>query len=180
MVDVGVADEEIESYSRTARGEDVVDGRDHLDTVDEPLEHVALNSRLHHVPVLNTVLRADELLQRGEVPYLPVPTHDFRVSLVRLETPEEHLVPGAEMWRDRAAQPYLDLLEVLGRRILAENGAPSRAGSSPRRPSALRSDRRSPLRGWSPHRSMDRGCPARRAAPRQPYASPIRRRDRSS
>src|SRR5229473_6336694 len=123
MVDVGVADEEIESYSRTARGEDVVGGRDHLDTVDEPLEHVALNSRLHHVPVLNTVLRADELLQRGEVPYLPVPTHDFRISLVRLETPEEHLVPGAEMWRDRAAQPYLDLLEVLGRRILAENGA---------------------------------------------------------
>src|SRR6266851_5271682 len=102
---------------------DVVGGRDHLDTVDEPLEHVALNSRLHHVPVLNTVLRADELLQRGEVPNLPIPTHDFRVSLVSIETPEEHLVPGAEMWRDRTAQPYLDLLEVLGRRVLAENRA---------------------------------------------------------
>src|SRR5229473_7135573 len=123
VVDVGVTDEEIEPYSRTARGEGVVCGRDDLDAADETFEDVAANGRLDHIAILDAILRTDQLFQRGEVPHLSIPAHDFRVSLVGLKAPPEHLIPRAQMRCDRAAQAYLDLLEVLGRRFFAENSA---------------------------------------------------------
>src|SRR5438445_5816013 len=123
MVDVGVTNEEVEAHAGTSGVEDVVGRRDDLNAVDEPLEDIAADGRLDHVPVLDAVLRTDQLPQRGEVPDLPVPAHDFRVSLIRLETPEEHLVAGADMGRDGAAQANFDLLEKLGCRVLAENRA---------------------------------------------------------
>src|SRR5258708_30755946 len=66
MVDVGVADEEIETDSGTARGEDLVGGGDDLDAVDEPLEHVAGHGPLGAIAILDAEVRADQLLQRGE------------------------------------------------------------------------------------------------------------------
>src|SRR5438445_9261708 len=72
VVDVGVPDEKVESDSGAAGVEHVVGGRDHLDAVDEPFEEVAVNRCLYHVAVLDAVLRADQLLQRGEVSDLPV------------------------------------------------------------------------------------------------------------
>src|ERR1700674_2724849 len=120
MVDIGVADEEIETDSRTSRVEDVICGPNDLHAVDESLQDVAPNRRLDHVAVLDSILRADELLQRGEVPYLSVPAHDFGIALIRFEAPPEHLVPRADVRRDRAAQASLDLLVVLRCRVLAE------------------------------------------------------------
>src|ERR1700680_724445 len=104
MVDIGVADEEIETDSRAPGVEDIIGGRDDLHAIDESLEHVATNCRLYHVAVLASVLGTDELLERGEVPDLSVPAHDFGISLIGFEASPEHLVPCAHVRRDRAAQ----------------------------------------------------------------------------
>src|SRR5215831_16773461 len=121
VVDVGVANEEVEADPRSALAEDVIGSGDHLHAVDVALDDVADDARLDDVAVLDAILRAGELGQRGEVPDLPVPPHDLRVAVGGLQAPEEHLVPGAAVWLHRAAQAYLDLLEVLVGRVPAEH-----------------------------------------------------------
>src|SRR5579859_916503 len=49
VVEMGVADEEIETDSRTARGEDAVCSRDDLDAVED----VAVDGRPDHITVLD-------------------------------------------------------------------------------------------------------------------------------
>src|SRR6185312_3396169 len=120
VVDVGVADEEVEPDPRAALAEDVIDSGDFLHAVDVAPDDVAGDARLDHVAVLDPVLRTGELGQGREVANLPVPPHDLRVAVLGLEAPEEYLVPRAPVRGDRAAQPYLDLLEVLIGRVPAE------------------------------------------------------------
>ena len=59
MVDVGVADAEVEPDAGAALGEDVVRRRDDFHAVDESLEDVADDGCLDQVAVLDPVLRAD-------------------------------------------------------------------------------------------------------------------------
>src|SRR5438270_1684092 len=73
------------------------------------------------VAILDSVLRANELLERCEVTDLAVPAHDLRVALFGLEASPEHLVAAADMRCDRAAQPDLDLLEVFVGGLAAED-----------------------------------------------------------
>src|SRR5260370_24916527 len=121
VVDVGVANEEVEPDPRAALAEDMIGGGDHLYAVDVTLDEIADDARRHDITVLDPVLRAGELEQRGEVPDLPVPSHDLRVAIFGFQAPEEHLVPSAAVWRDRAAQAYLDFLEVLIGGVPAEH-----------------------------------------------------------
>ena len=71
MVDVGVADEEVEADSGTARTEHVVGGGDHFHAVNESPDVMAGDCRLHDVTIPDPVLRTDKLPQRREVPDLP-------------------------------------------------------------------------------------------------------------
>src|SRR5258707_2827138 len=121
VVDVGVANEEVEPDPRAALVEDIIGSGDHLYAVDVTLDEISDDARRHDITVLDPVLRAGELGQRGEVPDLPVPPHDLRVANFGFQAPEEHLVPGAAVWRDRAAQAYLDFLEVLIGGVPAEH-----------------------------------------------------------
>src|SRR4249919_3870067 len=108
VVHVGIADEEVEPDPRAALAEDVVGGGDHFHAVDVALDDVAGDARLDDVAVLDPVLRAGELGQRGEVPDLPVPPDDLRVAFLGLQAAEEHLVPAAAVRLHRAAQADLD------------------------------------------------------------------------
>src|SRR5258708_2110858 len=97
MVDIGVPDEEIETDSRASGREDIIGCRDDLLAVDEPREDVAMNRRLDHVAILHSIVRTDELCQRGEIADLAIPAHDLGVATLCLEAPPEHLVTGADM-----------------------------------------------------------------------------------
>src|SRR5713226_8326758 len=104
VVDVGVADEEIEADSGASGLEHVLGGRGHLLAVDQAADMVALNVGLDLVAVLHAVLRADELLQRREIPDIAIPAHDLRVALVGLEASPENLIAAAPIRFDLAAQ----------------------------------------------------------------------------
>src|SRR5258708_10613644 len=121
VVDVGVANEEVEPDPRAALVEDIIGDGDHLYAVDVTLDEIADDARRHDITVLDPVLRAGELGQRGEVPDLPVPPYDLRVAIFGFQAPEEHLVPSAAVWRARAPQPYPDFLEVLIGGVPAEH-----------------------------------------------------------
>src|SRR5262249_54964761 len=120
-VAVAVPDAVVEAHPQTALGVGVVRDRDHLDAVDEPLDHVAGDGRLDQISVLDPVPSAAELLQRGPVSDLPVPPDDLDVGVRRLQAPPEHLVPSAAMGRERASQTDLDLLVILLMLVSAED-----------------------------------------------------------
>src|SRR5258708_16801933 len=147
VVDVGVANEEVEPDPRAALVQDIIGGGDYLYAVDVTFDEIADDARCHDITVLDPVLRAGELGQRGEVPDLPVPPHDLRVAILGFQAPEEHLVPGAAVWRDRAAQAYLDFLEVLIGGVPAEHLRVRVLVPAPKDQRARRSDRRCLLPG---------------------------------
>src|SRR5437762_1155023 len=105
MIDVGVADEEVEADSGTALTEHVVGRGDHLHAVNESPDVMAGDCGLHDVAIPDPVLRTDKLPQRREVPDFTVPPHDLGIGIVRLEASEENLVPGAG---GPAARPRID------------------------------------------------------------------------
>ena len=132
MVDVGVADEEIEADPGAARVEGVVGSGDHFHAVDESPDVAAGDDRLHDVTVADPVLRADKLPQRREIPDFAVPPHDLGVGVLGLQASPEDLVSGAAVRRQGAAQAYLDFLEILLRRVLAEHGRGDVLARAPR------------------------------------------------
>src|SRR5580704_7608349 len=123
VIDVRVTDTEVEPDPRTAGVERVVGGGDDFDAVDEPAQHVALDGGLDEVAVLDAVAGTGQLRERGEVCDRAVPPDDLRVGRWGLQAPEEHLVARAHVRGYRAAQPYLDLLEVFLGLVAAEHRA---------------------------------------------------------
>src|SRR6516164_2554952 len=121
VIDIGVADEEVEPDARAAGLDLVVDGRDHLLAVHIAPDDIAGDGGLDQVAVLHAIFLADQLLERGEIADLAVPADDLGVTSVRLQAAPEHLIAVAPMRLDAAPQPDLHFLEILVGLVLAED-----------------------------------------------------------
>ncbi len=90
-VAIALLDAVIEAHPRIAALVCVVRGGYHLHAVDVSPDHVARNSRLDEIPVLDPVLRTGVFFQRSPITHFPVPPHDFHIGFLGLQASPEYL-----------------------------------------------------------------------------------------